>query len=130
MTVHTLKLASDRVRALAHAWIDRAPEECLVKFYPEKNRTTEQNAKLWAMLGDISKQVQHNGRYRTPESWKLLVMHALKYECAFEIGLNGEPFPTGFRSSQLSIKQMSELIEWVYAFGAEQGVKWSERGFE
>lgn len=130
MTTHTLKLSQDRVRALAHAWIDAAPEGTVVKFQPEPTRSLEQNAKLWAMLGDISKQVLHNGKHRSPESWKLLMMHALKYECAFEIGLNGEPFPVGFRSSQLGVKQMAELISWIYAYGAENGVVWSERGWD
>jgi len=26
------------------------------------------------------------------------------------------------RTSQMSVKQMSSLIEWVYAFGAQNGV--------
>ena len=60
----------------------------------------------------------------------MLILHALKYEVAFEIGLNGEPFPTGFSSKALSVSQMSELIEFIYAYGAENGVKWSERGWD
>lgn len=127
--MHTLKLSSDRIRAKAHLWIDRAPDGCVVKFEPEPKRSLDQNSKLWACLGDISKQVQHNGKYRSAESWKLILMHALKYECAFEIGLNGEPFPTGFRSSQLSVKQMSEMIEFIMAFGAENGVRWTDYGY-
>jgi len=31
------------------------------------------------------------------------------------------------RSSAFSVKQCAELIELVYAFGAEHGVKWSEK---
>lgn len=126
---HTLKLSSPKIRAKAHAWIDAAPEGCLVVFTPEPKRSLEQNKMLWSCLQDISKQVDLHGKKRTPETWKLVLMHALKYECAFEIGLNGEPFPTGFRSSQLSVKQMSEMIEYILAFGAEHGVRWTDYGY-
>jgi hypothetical protein len=42
------------------------------------------------------------------------------------MGLNGQPFPTGFRSSEMTKDQMSMLIEWLYQFGAENGVAWSD----
>ena len=40
-----------------------------------------QRRKMWAMLGEISKQVPHidmngNERFYAPEQWKLLMMHA------------------------------------------------------
>ena len=130
MTQHTLKISSPRARALARAWIDRAPEGSIIRLITDPTRTTEQNAKLWAMLGDISKQSEHNGRKYTPETWKMLMMHSLGHETRFEIGLNGEPFPVGFRSSNLGVKEMAELIEWIYKWGAENSVKWSERGYD
>lgn len=77
------------------------------------------------MLSDLSR-AKPEGRMHTPEVWKHLVMHACGHAVQFEIGLNGQPFPTGFRSSRLTKAQMSDLIEWVYAYGAEHGVVWSE----
>jgi len=130
VTQHTLKLSSARVRALARAWLDKAPDGSVVKFITEPGRTSDQNAKLWAMLGDVAKQAEHNGQKYTPDTWKMLFMHSLGHETRFEMGLNGEPFPVGFRSSQLGVKQMADLIEWVYKWGAENGVVWSERGWE
>ena len=128
MTTHTLKLANDRVRATAHAWIDKAPDGTLVRFDQDPKRNLEQNAKMWAMLADVSNQIEHNGSKHTPETWKLLFMHSLGHQSRFESGLDGEVFPVGFRSSNLSVKEMSELIEWIYAWGAQNGVTWSERG--
>ncbi len=128
--MHTLRLANAKVRALARKWLQAAPEGCIIVFKPEPKRTDIQNAKLWAMLHDISKQVQHNGKNHSPETWKQLAMHALGHEVVFQIGLNDEVFPVGFRSSRLTVRQMADLIEWLCAYGAEQGVKWSERGFE
>ncbi len=130
MATHDLRIASEAFRATAHQWVDRAPVGCVIKFEPEPTRSNIQNSKMWAMLGDISKQCLVRGEKKSAETWKLLAMKALKHECAFEIGLDGEPFPVGFRSSQLSVKQMAELIEWLYAYGAENDVKWTERGWD
>lgn len=130
MATHDIRIASEGHRATAHQWIDRAPIGCVVKFQPEPTRSQIQNSKMWAMLGDISKQCLVRGEKKSAETWKLLAMKALKHECAFEMGLDGEPFPVGFRSSHLSVKQMAELIEWLYAYGAENNVKWTERGWD
>lgn len=129
MATHTLKLSSHAVRIKACNWVNAAPETCVVTFNPEPKRSTVQNAKMWAMLGDISRQVEHNGRKHTPETWKLLHLHALGHESRFEVGLNGEVFPVGLRSSALSVGEMADLIEWMYKWGAENGVLWSENGF-
>ena len=52
-------------------------------------------------------------------------MNACGWECQFLEGLDGRPFPQGFRSSHLTKSQMSNLIEWLLAFGAEHGVRWT-----
>lgn len=130
MATYPLKLSSPRVRGLARSCLDKMPEGGIVRFEPEPSRSTDQNDKMWAMIGDISKQVQHNGKSHTPEVWKQLAMHALGHEVRFEIGLNGEPFPVGFRSSKLTVKKMADLITWLYQYGDEQGVKWSEKGWD
>ena len=113
------------VRKLPVGWIVRIAK---------RNRTKEQSDKMWAMLTDLSRAqpVWTEGPYkgqpiqRTPEQWKFLAMNQCDYDCQFMIGLNGKPFATGFRSSQLTIGQMSNLIEWIYAYGAEHNVQWSE----
>lgn len=89
------------------------------------NRSRDQNDKLWAMLTDLS-HAKPEGRMHTPDDWKCLTMHACGHDVQFQVGLDGKPFPTGFRSSQLKVGQMSDLIEWIYAYGAEHGVEWSE----
>ena len=120
----TVILAGPSQRAFAKQLIDRAPYEAVVTI-KAATRSNEQNAKLWAMLSDLSR-AKPEGRLHTPEVWKQLVMHACGHAVQFEIGLNGQPFPTGFRSSRLSKAQMGDLIEWIYAYGAEHGVVWTE----
>ena len=120
----TIILRADYQRLMAHHLIDKAPANAVVKISPE-TRTLDQNSKMWAMLSDVSRS-KPEGRKHTPEIWKCLMMHACGHEVAFETGLDGRPFPVGFQSSKLSKAQMADLIEFIYAYGATHGVRWSE----
>jgi NinB protein len=122
----TLKLGSDAQRRLAVRWIEKAPIDCLVIF-KKPTRTLDQNALMWVLLTEVAKAKKHNGIWRSPESWKCLFMHGLGYRSEFEIGLEGEPFPTGFKTSQLNKEKMSELIEFIFSWGAENGIEFSEK---
>lgn len=108
-----------------HNLIDAAPLGAIVNV-KQPRRTLDQNAKFWAMLSDVSRQCEHNGRKFTPDDWKALFMHACEHEVRFILGLNGEPFPVGFRSSKLSKGQMADLITFILQWGDEQGVCWSD----
>lgn len=122
MNAHpTLILDSTQRRSLAHKWIDAAPSGYIVTF-KKPGRTIPQNSRLWAMLTDVSIQTKHNGVRKSPEAWKALFMHAFGHECAFEVGLSGEPFPVGFRSSKMSKAQMIELQDFIEAWAAEKGL--------
>ena len=118
---HTVILTGDKQRDFAHKLVAQAPLGYVVKVQPQR-RTNEQNDLMWALLTELSK-AKPNGREHTPEVWKLLVMHACGHACQFETGLNGQPFPSGFRSSQLTKAEMSDLIEWIYQYAAEAGVE-------
>jgi hypothetical protein len=120
----TVILASKREREIAKMLIDRAPWNAVLTIR-EAKRTTEQNDKMWSMISDISR-AKPDGRMHTPEVWKALFMKACGHAVQFEHGLDGEPFPIGFRSSKLTKQQMSDLIESIYAYGAEKGVIWTE----
>ena len=119
-----IRLIGPAQRDYAKRQIDAAPDGYIVTLR-EPTRTLEQNAKLWAMLGDLSKQ-KAGGIVATPDDWKALAMHACGFECQFMQGLDGRPFPVGFRSSRLTVAQMRDLIDWLLAYGAEQGIVWSE----
>jgi hypothetical protein len=121
---YVTNLASDHARVRAKAWIERAPNDWLCEVR-EPRRTLSQNDKLWSMLTDIA-LAQPLGRKHTPDDWKAIAMNACSWECAFLEGLDGRPFPIGFRSSRLTKAQMSTLIDWLQAFGDENGVKWSD----
>lgn len=120
----TIILRGDAQREYAKRLIDAAPVDGVVTI-KAATRSTEQNALLWSCLSDLSR-AKPQGRSHTPEVWKALAMNACGYTVQFETGLSGEPFPIGFRSSRLTKRQMSELIEFIYAYGAEHGVRWSD----
>ena len=110
----------DRDRACR--WVQTAPSGTRVEF-KETKRSLPQNDRMWAMLSDVAKQAEHAGRKYTPDEWKVLFMHALGQEMTFLPALDLKTFvPIGHRSSDLSKAEMTELIELIFAWGAEHGV--------
>ena len=116
--------SADRSRISALA--SKAPAGTRVEFKGAK-RTLPQNDRMWAMLTDVSRQKMHHGRYYTPDQWKVIFLHALGREVKFIPSLDGSTFiPWGGRSSELSKDEMSQLIESMFAWGAENGIEWSD----
>lgn len=117
-----LILANQAVRERAHRWVAALPVGTRVEF-KEPKRTTDQNARMWAMLTDIATQKEHFGRRYPTEAWKAIFLHALGKETSFIPALDGAGFlPLGQSSSDLSKREMSDLIEMMKWWGAENGV--------
>lgn len=121
MSSATLIMNAPHRRKLAAQWAKTAPDGTVIVFR-KPGRTPPQNDRMWAMLTDVSRQAEHNGRRYTPDQWKQLFMHACGHEAQFMSGLNGEPFPAGFRSSKLTKEQMSELMDFIDAWCAQNGI--------
>jgi hypothetical protein len=96
-----------------------------VSWDQELRRSDQQNRKMWAMIRDIS-NAKPEGRTLTPDEWKCVFMQACGWEVHFLEGLDGRPFPAGFRSSKMKVKQMADLITFIQAKGDEWGVRWKE----
>ena len=90
-----------------------------------EKRSDEQNRKMWAMIRDVS-NARPDGRTLTPDEWKAVFMQACGWEVQFLEGLDGRPFPAGFRSSRMTVKQMADLITFIQAYGDQHGVLWRE----
>ncbi len=94
----------------------------------DRTRTEDQNALLWPLLGEFEKQAELNGKKWKDYQWKSIFMEQLGHEQDFLPSLDGSRwFPAGLRSSKLSVKQFSDLIELIYATAAERGVVIEER---
>lgn len=122
MSRHLIPLNSSADKARAARYIAQAPFGSRVEIKAAK-RTLPQNDRMWAMLSDIAAQKEHCGRKYTPDQWKVLFMAACGKEMQFIPTLNGNSFmPLGYRSSELTKQEMSDMIEFMFAWGAENGV--------
>lgn len=92
-------------------------------------RSVEQNARMWATLADISKQLQWpvDGElvYLSKEDWKDVITAGLrKYRCAK--GIEGGFVMLGQRTSKMSVQTMTEVIDLAHAFGSQHGVTFTD----
>lgn len=128
-TIGELQFALSRAANAAGKGIEKGPIEIALRAANAK-RSLSQNAKLWPMLTDIAHQVQWpiNGAmgYLPPEDWKDILTAGLDSEQRVAQGINGGFVMLGKRTSKMRKAEFAELIELIYAFGAEHGVAWSE----
>lgn len=121
-----LTLANRTLVDRAINWVINAPVGTRVEFKAPQ-RTLDQNAKMWAMLTDIATQKKHCDRKWSTNHWKVLFLHAIGREAEFMPTLDGSGFiPYGQSSSDLSKAEMAEMIEFMTAWGAENGVVFTE----
>jgi hypothetical protein len=117
----TIRLQSRAHRLYAIDKIAEAPVGWIVTI-KEETRRDAQNRLFWEIMGDLAK-AEPDGRKWTKETWRDAIMHARGHQVQFAQALDGSgPFPVGFRSSHLSVSQMSEVIEYAFSYGAERGV--------
>jgi hypothetical protein len=112
--------------------ISKAPDGYYVSV-EEARRSLAQNARMWAMLADIAKQVpwQVNGvvGLQAEKDWKDIFSSALRQEDRLARGLRGGFVMLGRRTSEMDVGEMTAMIELMFAFGAEHGVVWSEKSY-
>jgi hypothetical protein len=87
-------------------------------------RSLEQNARMWAMLGEVSDQVDWYGRKLTSEEWKHVFTAALSKQDVVP-GIDGGFVVLGKATSKMTVAEMGELMTLMEAFGAEKGVRFS-----
>ena len=96
------------------------------------SRSNEQNEKYHAMIGDIAKQASHLGSKWDSESWKRFLL----WQFAKDTNTNqGQIVPSldgtgivqlGLQSRSFTKEQASEFVEWLHAWGAENGITYTE----
>jgi len=112
-------------RKLIATWASNVPEGTTVEFRAPR-RSLDQNALMWSLLGQISKQVDWYGQKLSSEDWKDVLTASLRRTRVVP-GIDAGTFvPLGMRTSQMTKEEISELIELIYAFGAERGVEFRE----
>lgn len=97
------------------------------------DRLLVQNARFHAMCGDVAKQAKYMERTLKLAQWKVLFIsaHAIETGLGADVvpGLCGEFVNIRESSAGMSITRMASLIEYVAAWGAQNGVAFKERHF-
>lgn len=113
-----------------HGLRDHLPIKVAVEKYSPR-RSLDQNDKLHAVCRDVSRHCEWAGRKLEAEDWKRLFVDAWSREA----GHSGSVVPSldgkgivslGLQTRRMSKAQLSELIEWIHAWGSNQGVEWSD----
>lgn len=125
MTARVFHLTHPTARANALQAVREAPEGMVVQIKP-RTRSLDQNAALWSYLNEIASQVTWHGRKLDAESWKHIFSSSLKKQDVVP-NLDGTGFVVmGVSTSRMTKQEMSELLELIAAFGAQQGVTFKE----
>lgn len=90
-----------------------------------EKRSDAQNRRLWAMLGDVSRQVVWHGQTLSAEDWKHMFTASLKRQRVAP-AIDGNGFVVlGQSTSKMTKSEMAELQTLIEAFGAERGVRFT-----
>lgn len=119
----TINTREDREKVAR--WAENVPEGTIVEFR-KKTRSHEQNAKMHAMLAEVSEQVDWYGSRLDPEDWKTMFTASLRKANVIPGIDAGTVVPLGLSTSAMTVEEMSNLIELIYAFGAERDVVFKE----
>ena len=121
MTRYAVTLRTQVDRAKAAEALRRAPDGYHVEFRAP-TRSLEQNSRLWELLGRVAERMTLQGRQFDAESWKVIFLQAMGQEVHFLPTLDGGYFPSGFRSSKLTVREMADMQTFIEAWCPEQGV--------
>ena len=125
MKPYTIIIRDDEARAKAVIATRRAPLGYRVTF-AEPKHSSEQQDKFHAMVREVSRQLEYYGAKRSEEVWKSLFVAAYQ-QADILPSLDGQNFVQVRRSTTtFGVKEYSDLIEIVYAYGAEHGVTFKE----
>ena len=127
-------------KALLDAWNWAKPmviagHRLNVVIKPE-SKTREQEEKYHAMIGEVAEQAQHLGSLWQAEDWKRLLLDKFARETG---RTHGKVIPNldktgvvevGILSRKFNKVDGAEFIEWLYAWGVENGITYKDGATE
>jgi hypothetical protein len=96
------------------------------------SKSREQEEKYHSMFGEAAKQAQHLGASWGADDWKRLLIDKFARETG---RTHGKVIPNldmtgvvevGVQSRKFTVKDGSEFIEWLHAWGAENGIEFTD----
>jgi hypothetical protein len=127
-----LTLINEQIRRRALdilATLPLEPRQEIIIRPAKSKRSLAQNAKMWPLLQDVSDQVEWYGNKLTPDEWKDVFTAAYKRQKTVP-GIDGGFVVIGAHTSKMSVSELSDIIEIIYAFGSERNVRWSHHSDE
>jgi hypothetical protein len=120
-------LSHDKARQLAIETVRTVADGHIVEIKP-KHRSLEQNSMLHSILTKVAMRVEWAGKLRDVDTWKRLLTAAWLRARGESIELlpaiDGHGVDVVFRhTSKLTVSEMSEFLEYVQAWGVEQGIE-------
>lgn len=137
-TMRPLVITGEVARKAICRHILAAPDGHVVRISePVKKR--EQEEKYHAMIGDIAKQCMFMGQRWDSEDWKRFLVDAfakVMRDAGTPLHHDGRVVPSldgqrvvqlGIQTRRFYVKEASEFIEYLYAYGADNNVQWTEQ---
>lgn len=94
-----------------------------------ETRSSAQNNLMWQRLGELAAGVDWYGQKLTAEEWKDVLSASLREQKVVP-GINrGQFVILGQRTSKMTVPEMTEMLDCISAFGAEQGVAFSDETY-
>lgn len=101
----------------------------------EPRRNVSQNAALWAVLTDVSRQLDwphtENGNWvigkMPPMSWKAVFSAGFNRQMEMAQGIDGGSVMMGVSTSNMGIGRFSEFLEYIFSEAIERGVVFSDK---
>lgn len=133
----TFIMAHDLARRNAVRAVEAAPAGFMVQI-SEPTKKREQEEKYHAMIGDIAKQCEFMGGKLDADDWKRLLVDMfakVMRDMGTPLHHDGRVIPSldyqrvvqlGVQTREFRVREAAEFIEYLYAFGAERDVRWSE----
>ena len=119
------RLVHDQARRNAEAAVSAAPPGYVVVI-SEETRTLEQNALMWPVLREFSKQLQIpvNGlmAYLPEETWKDVLTAAFNGEQLQTVVYQGHLILTGKSTSNMTKREFCEFLTWLLAEAVDREI--------
>ena len=101
-------------------------EHLLGQVIKKNRRSLGQNAMMWAILSDISDQVEWHGQKLSKKDWKWVFTAAIRRQRMVP-GIEGGMVFLGEPTSGMSKQEMADMLDLMISFGNDRDVVWSEQ---
>jgi hypothetical protein len=101
-------------------------ERLLRQVIKKNRRSVSQNSMMWALLGDISDQVEWHGQRLSKKDWKWIFTAAIRKQRMVP-GIEGGMVYLGEPTSGMSKQEMADMLDLIMSFGSDHDIVWSDQ---